>query len=330
MIGLGGRLRTAVLAFGLSFAAAALWTAPSQAQGKIRIAFGDIETVETMHFLIAIERAKARGVDVEVNFLKSEDTAAQAVVTGQADVGVGTPYALIHKVKAPIRMFYQISKLQFFPIVNTDYYKDWKDLDGQEIVVHARGSGTEAIMALMANRKGIKYSKVSYVPGSEVRAGAMLQGTIKATIVDATNKRILEEKGGGKFKVLELGEVSATDEALYANTEFLNKNKEAAQILVEELLKTTREINANPKAILELRKQYNVASDLPADLEKEILPYWEGAAAAKILPNDGGSEQAAQDDIDFFKASGKLPDEDLKVADFWDFGPLKAAQAKLN
>lgn len=325
MTGLSRKLLSAALGLGLIVALASATATPSSAAGKIRIAFGDIETVETMNFLIALERAKARGVDVEVNFLKSEDIAAQAVVSGQADVGVGTPYVLIQKVKAPIRMFYQLSKLQFFPMVNTDFYKDWKDLDGQEIVVHARGSGTEAIMALMANRKGIKYSKISFVPGSEVRSGAMLKGTIKASIVDSTNMRLLMEKGGGKFKVLELGDVSATDEALYANTEFLDKNMDAAVILVEELLKTTREINADPKVILELRKKYNVAADLPADLEKDIVPYWEGAAKAGILPNNGGSEQAAKDDMDFFKASGKLQGDDLKVAEFWTFGPLEAA-----
>ena len=75
----------------------------------MHVAFGDIATVESLNFLIALERAKERGVDVEVTFFKSEDIAAQAVVGGQADIGVGTPYALIQKVKAPIRMFYQMS-----------------------------------------------------------------------------------------------------------------------------------------------------------------------------------------------------------------------------
>ena len=58
--------------------------------------------------------------------------------------GVGTPYALIQKVKAPIRMFYQLSQLRFYPIVNSEHYKSWKDLDGADIAVHGRGSGTES------------------------------------------------------------------------------------------------------------------------------------------------------------------------------------------
>jgi NitT/TauT family transport system substrate-binding protein len=202
------------------------------AENKIRIAFGDIESVETLHFLIAIERAKEKGVAIEVNYLKEEDIAAQAVVSGEADVGVGTPYALVQKVKAPIRMFYQMATLRFFPIVNTEFYKDWKDLDGQEVAVHSRGSGTEAIMKLMAQRHGIAYSNISYVAGAEVRAGALLQGTIKATIVDAANRRMIEEKAPGKFAVLPMEGVNASDEALYANTEFLAREQAAVDILV--------------------------------------------------------------------------------------------------
>ena len=36
-------------------------------------------------------------------------------------------------------------------------------------------------MKLMARTQGIKFSKISYIPGSEVRTGALLQGNVKAT-----------------------------------------------------------------------------------------------------------------------------------------------------
>jgi NitT/TauT family transport system substrate-binding protein len=101
--------------------AAAPGTPPAWAAGQIRIAFGDIATVETLNFLIAVERAKERGVDIEITYFKSEDIAAQAVVGGQADVGVGAPYTLLQKVKAPIRIFFQMSTLRFFPVVNTEF-----------------------------------------------------------------------------------------------------------------------------------------------------------------------------------------------------------------
>ncbi len=303
----------------------------AEAAGKIRIAFGDIATVETLNFLIAIERAKARGVDIEVTYLKSEDIASQAVVGGQADVGVGTPYALLQKVRAPIRMFYQLSTLRFFPIVNTEFYNDWQDLDGQDIVVHSRGSGTEAIMNLMAKRKGISYKSVSYVPGSEVRAGAMLQGTIKASIVDSTNRRLLQQKAPDKFKVLAIDDVNASDEALYANSDFLASESAAVDVLVEELLAVWREINKNPGYAAEARAQYGLLAELPSDLEKEIEPYYRESVAVGMFPNDGGRD-AARDDFQFYSVAGQLEGdpESLKVEDFWDLGPLDRAIQKLG
>lgn len=313
--------------------AAMLAGAPAAvSSAQMHIAFGDIASVETLNFLIAIEKARARGVDIKVTYFKSEDIAAQAVVGGQADIGVGTPYALLQKVKAPIRIFYQLSTLRFFPVVNTDYYKDWKDLDGHEMTVHSRGSGTEAIMRLMAQRKGIEYSNISYVPGSEVRAGAMLKGTIRATIVDAANRRVLMDKGQGKFKVLPMEGVNASDEALYANQSFLENNSEAVAILVEELISVWRAINENPAYVVEQRKKFNLLPDLPADLEAEILPYYQESTQSGAFSNNGGADGAWKDDFDFYAVAGQLQGDpsSLNKEDFWDTRPLERALAKLG
>ncbi len=306
--------------------------AAQAAEGKIHIALGDVPSIETLNLLIAVERAKERGVDIQVTPFKSEDVAAQAVVGGQADVGVGTPYAMIQKVKAPIRLFYQMSNLRFFPVVAADTYKDWKDLDGQEIVVHSRGSGTEAIMKLMAQRNGIQYGSISYVPGSEVRAGAMLQGTIKATVVDAANRRLLEQKAPGKFTVLPMEDVNATDEALFANTEFLEREAEAVNVLAEELLKTWREINANPAVAAELREKYNLLPELPTDAEGEIVAYYTESAESKAFPEDGGSLEAVKTDFEFYTVSGQLEGDPgtLKAEDFWTFDVAERARKSLG
>lgn len=302
----------------------------AQARTKIRYALGDVISVDDLPLLIAVERAKVRGVDVEVTPFKSEEIATQVVINGQADVGQGTPYAALQKVSIPIRFFYQLFALQFFPIVNKEFYKSWKDLDGQEVVVHARGSGTEAIMSLMAKDQGLKYKNVSYVPGSEVRALALLKGTIKATILDATNKNYVMKEAPDKFLILPLGQVKASDEALFATREFLDKNQAAIAIFLEELIKVSRQINANPNSVLEERKKLGLLKDLPAKLESEILPFYQEAVKNGIFPNDGGGERAAKNDLEFFGLSGQLKGENLKVEDFWHLAPLKAALAKVG
>jgi NitT/TauT family transport system substrate-binding protein len=304
--------------------------AAAQGRTKIRYALGDVISIDELPLLIAVERAKARGVDVEVTAFKSEEVATQAVINGQADVGQGTPYAAVQKVGVPIRFFYQLSALQFFPVVSKDSYKSWKDLDGQEIAVQGRGSGTEAIMILAAKQHGIKYKSVSYVPGSQVRALALLKGNIKATILDAPNKNRVMKEAPDKFIILPLGSLKASDEALFATREFLDKNQAGISIFLEELVKVNRAINANPKSVLDDRKKLGLLKELPAKMEEEILPFFEEAVQNGVFPNDGGGESAAKNDLEFYSLSGALTGENLKVEDFWHFAPLKGALAKVK
>ena len=309
-----------------------LTSGAAMAGGKMHVVFGDIPGPDMLNFLAAVKRAEARGVEVKVDYLQSEDTAAQAIVSGQADIGVGTPYALIQKTKAPVRLFFQMMQLRFHPMVNTEKYKTWKDLDGADIAVHSRGSGTEAVMNRMAIIHGIKYNSISYVPGSGVRAGAMLKGTLDASIVDTERKNLLLKKGGGKFAALPLPEIHATDEALYANVDFLKRESEAVGILLEELVKVWREVNKDPKAIVAMREQYNLLPDMTKDDAGEIMPFYNEGVEIGLFPDNGGGEAAVMQDFEFFTASGTLQGkpEDLKIEDFWYLDALNAALAKVG
>jgi len=99
---------------------------------------------------------------------------------------------------------------------------------------------------------------------------------------------------------------------------------------VEELLRVSREINKNPRFVAEQRKKLGLLKDLPAKLEADITPYFEEAVKNQIIPNDGGAAGAAKIDLDFFTLAGQLKGENLKVEDFWDLAPLKAAIGKLG
>jgi NitT/TauT family transport system substrate-binding protein len=300
--------------------------------GDMRIAFGDLPGIESIQTLAAIERAKERGVNVDLIILNDEDLAAQAIVGGQADVGIGAPYTLIQKVGVPIRIFAQISTLRFFPVVNSESYKEWKDLDGQEIAVQARGSGTEAVMLLMAKNHGIEYSNISYVPGSEVRRNALIQGTIKASIVDAANRRALEAEAPGKFIVLPVEDLGASDEALFATADYLQNNAADVDILVEELMKTAREITENPAVAVEFRNTYKLLPDLGAEADTEIAEYYKETAEAGSLALNGGGAEAAADDFAFFSLAGQIEGDPatLKVEDFWDISAIDRALTKLG
>ncbi len=307
--------------------------ASAASPASMRIALDDIPGVDMLIVLTAVEHAKKRGLDISVAYLRSEDIAAQAVLLGQADIGMGTPYAIIQRSGAPLRMVYQLNTLRFFPVVNADFYTNWKDLDGADVYTHGHGSGTEAIMESMARRHGIAYKSMNYLPGSGVRARAMLQGRIKASIVDARRRNMLQDKGGDRFAFLPVPDMHATDETLYVRTEYLDRNSAAIVVLLEELLKVWREVNRNPDYMVAAWKQYGLLPTGGGEyFEDEIRRYYTEMVEVGAFPNDGGGLQAVLADFEFYGFAGTLEGDvsKLRVEDFWDLTYLEQALSAIG
>ena len=303
----------------------------AQSADKIRIALGDVASVETLAFLVALDRAKDRGLDYEMTAFAKEQLAIQAVIGGQMDIAVGTPYSVIQKTNVPIRNIFQLSKLVFFPVADMKY-KTWQDLDGQPFTFHARGTGTEAIGDIIAKRENISFGQRSYVPGSENRIIGMMKGQINATIVDLSNKNILMDKAGDRFHVLPGIEDPASDEVLFGEINWMKENEESLAILVEELLRTWREMADDHTILDKERKKRNLLSDIPKELLTEVDAYYKEALEGGVFDPNGGGEEAALADFIFFVDAGQLqgPAADLKVEDYWYLAPLDAAKAKMG
>jgi len=301
------------------------------AADKVRVALGDVVSVETLAFVVAMERAKDRGVDYELTSFAKEELAIQSIVNGQADLGVGTPYSVIQKSRVPLKILFQMSRLVFFPVAANEY-ATWQDLDGQPFTFHARGTGTEAIGNIIAKREGISFGQRSYVPGSENRIIAMMNGQINATIVDLANKNILMEKAGDRFHVLPGLSDPASDELIFASQTWVDENQEQVSIVVEELLRLWREMNENPAIVEEERAKRNLLADQPQEILDEVTGFYtEGIKEGLFDPNGGGAE-AAQADFDFYTEAGQMqgPASELKVEDYWDLRPLDAASKSIG
>jgi len=303
----------------------------TQAADKIRIALGDVASVETLCFLVALDRAKDRGLDYEMTAFAKEQLAIQAVIGGQMDIAVGTPYSIIQKSKVPIRNFFQLSKLVFYPVV-ANKYKTWQDLDGEPFTFHARGTGTEAIGDIIIKREGITLGQRSYVPGSENRIIAMMKGQIDATIVDLSNKNILMEKAGDRFHVLPGVDDPASDEVLFAEIGWMKENEKSIAILVEELYRTWQDMTKDPSIINRERIERNLLSDLPQELLNDVDAYYKEAVEGGLYDPEGGGVAAAKADFEFYVAAGQMegPADSLKVEDYWYLAPLDAAKQKFG
>ena len=160
-----------------------------------------------------------------------------------------------------------------------------------------------------------------------MRATALLRGNVKAAVLDIPNKNYVMSEDPGRFAELPTPETSASDEVLFANTEWMAQNKESVQVLLEEVLKVWRSIEEDPSSVEAERQRLGLLQDMPAELEKELVPYYEEGAAGDLFTQDCGGEQAARDDFEFYSAAGQLQGDpaELQVEDFWDLGPARAA-----
>lgn len=332
-MGVALRIKSLLIAGALAIGCSASLPAVSWAQDNepIQVALGDLPEVETLFFLVGLERARERGVETEVTFFNGEELAIQSVIAGQMDVGLGSPYAVIQNANVPVRLFYQVSRIIFFPVVSADI-ETWKDMDGQSMTFHQRGDPLEALATILAEREGITFGRPNYIPGSENRVVALTEGHTKAALIDLLNKNMILAENPDKFHVLPWVEEVTTDEALFARQDWLEANKDRVAILVEAMLESARDLCNNPRSIAEARGKYDLLPDLPEELVGQLADYYEEAIKAGVYSCDGGSAKAAETDIEVFARAGQLKGspEELKVENFWYLEPLQAAQAKLG
>ena len=293
----------------------------------IRIALAETPSDELAAFFVALDRAKANGLDYEWTAFADEELAIQAVLSGQMHIGFGTPYAAMQRSKAPLRIVFQLSKLKFFP-VTTKKYSKLEDLDGEPILLHSRGGGTDAIANVIESRLGMMFGDRSYVPGSANRVAALLGGRADATIIDLSNKnKLMRSEAGANFNVLEMFDVEASDEALFGNLDWIQQNEGDVQIFVNALLSVYRDMHEDPTMVRRETDPDGPIGQLPEEILAELDGFYADAVEAGLYSPDGGGRTAAMADLEWYTAAGQLEGDPstLNIEDFWYLKPLDAA-----
>ena len=302
-----------------------VFVGPAQAS-KIRIALAETPSDELAAFFVALDRAQKNGLDYEWTAFSDEELAIQAILSGQMDIGFGTPYSVMQRSKAPIRIIFQLSKLKFFPVTSKKYSK-LEDLDGEPIMLHSRGGGTESIANVIEDRLNMKFGKRSYVPGSANRIAALIAGQTDATIVDLSNKNKLVKLHGDNFNVLPMFEVDASDEALFANLDWIKSNSKDVDIFVDALVNVYQDMMNDPTIISRETNPDGPIGQLPKEVLGNLDQFYTDAVAGGLYDANGGGMNAAKADMEWYSKAGQLRGDaaSLNINDFWYMEPLNKA-----
>ena len=302
-----------------------VFVGPAQAS-KIRIALAETPSDELAAFFVALDRAQKNGLDFEWTAFSDEELAIQAILSGQMDIGFGTPYSVMQRSKAPIRIIFQLSKLKFFPVTSKKYSK-LEDLEGEPIMLHSRGGGTESIANVIEDRLNMKFGKRSYVPGSANRIAALIAGQTDATIVDLSNKNKLVKLHGDNFNVLPMFEVDASDEALFANLDWIKSNSKDVDIFVDALVSVYQDMMNDPTIISRETNPDGPIGQLPKEVLGNLDQFYTDAVAGGLYDANGGGMNAAKADMEWYSKAGQLQGDaaSLNINDFWYMEPLNKA-----
>lgn len=313
----------------LVLSVALLWAAEARAQKKVRFAYPSSADMGDIPSLLAWEQLKAQGVEVTPKFFPKTDLAVQAVVAGEAEIGSAAGIAVVKAVESGMNLRIIGEQVRNeWQLVAPVSIKDAKQLDGKRVGYHAPITVTEALVKWMAKHYKINPTWM-IVPGSDVRAEALMRGQLDATpaeIGDVLN--ILKAKPGQFHVLISYAKIfpQLIGSMYFARTDYLQKNGPVVESVLEAILKAHRSVEAQPALVKE-----NALRLLP-ETKPELIEAT--AAAYKELRiwdiNGGADKERGEASIKFFEEAGLLKRGVVTFQQAFDAAPLDRALKKIG
>ncbi len=123
-------------------------------------------------------------------------------------------------------------------------------------------------------------------------------------------------------------EVDASDEALFANLDWIKANEKDVGIFVTALLSVYRDMAKDPTIIRRETDPDGPIGQLPKEILDSLDGFYADAVEAGLYDPNGGGRKAAKADLEWYSAAGQLTGDpaDLKIEDFWYLKPLDSTQ----
>jgi NitT/TauT family transport system substrate-binding protein len=305
------------------------WEADAQTQKKIRVAYPSSADMGDIPSLLAWEQLKGQGIEVIPKFFPKTDLAVQAVVAGEADIGSAAGIAVVKAVESGMNLRIIAEQVRNeWQLVTPVSLKEPKQLDGKRVGYHAPITVTEALVKWMANHYKITPTWM-IVPGSDVRAEALMRGQLDATpaeIADVLN--ILQSKPGQFHVLISYAKTfpQLIGSMYFARADYVQKNTAMVESVLEAILKSHRAADERPTVIKE-----NAVRLLP-----ETKPGLVDAIAATYKElqiwdvNGGASKDRGEASIKFFEEAGLLKKGAVSFQQAFDTGPLDRVLMKIG
>jgi NitT/TauT family transport system substrate-binding protein len=305
------------------------WFSDAAAQRKVRFAYPSSADMGDIPSLLAWEQLKKQGIEVVPTFFPKTELAVQAVAAGEAEIGSAAGIAVVKAVESGmnVRIIGEQVRNEW-QLVTPVSIKGPKQLDGKRVGYHAPITVTEALVKWMAQHYKISPNWM-IIPGSEVRAEALMRGQLDATPAEIGDVLNILNAKPGQFHVL-ISYAKTFPQLIgsmyFTRADYAQKNASTVESVLEAILRAHRDAEARPASIKEnalrlLPETKPELVDAVASTYKE-LRIWD--------VNGGADRERGEASIKFFEESGLLKKNAVSLNQAFDTGPLDKVLKKIG
>lgn len=309
---MGRSIAVGVAAAGLAFGLVACGGSSEGGDPKsFRVALIEPD-LTTVPIIAALETMKGDGYEIEQVSLAEPELAIEGLAKGDYAISAEatSPALIANQQGAPIKVIADVVANQW-GFYGQEGITTCDDLVGKPVGIFSEGAVATAMVRQWVDANCTAgQPEYLVIGGSDVRAQALQQGEIVATALELSDVAALADRGTPLPPPIvdfstELRDVHP--QTVYANSEFLTDNPEAAQAFVDALAEEHRKINEDPAYLVGLVEQY-LPDSVTDSLESTATSYVEkGLFDATALDADN---MAAT--IEFFVSAGVI-EEGLTV-----------------
>jgi len=253
----------------------------------------------------------------------------QAVAAGEADIGSAAGIAVVKAVESGmnVRVIGEQVRNEW-QLVTPVSFKDPKQLDGKRVGYHAPITVTEALVKWMAQHYKISPNWM-IIPGSEVRAEALMRGQLDATPAEIGDVLNILSAKPGQFHVL-ISYAKTFPQLIgsmyFARTDYVQKNASTVETVLEAILRAHRDAEARPTSVKE-----NAVRLLPETKPELVDAIASTYKELRIWDVNGGADrQRGEASIKFFEESGLLKQNAVSFNQAFDTAPLDKVLKKIG
>lgn len=280
----------------------------------------------TAPILAALDTLRGDGYDVKTVELAEPELAIEGLAKGEYAISAEStsPALIAAQQGAPIKIIADVVANQwaFYAAAGIT---SCDDLVGKPVGIFSEGSVATAMIRSWVGENCTKGEpKYLVIGGSDVRAQALQHGEIVATALEIADVATLAEQGEPvQPPLVDFAEAlpGVHPQSVYANSEFLTSNSEAAQAFVNALASEHKKINEDSQYLVSLVGKY-----LPESESEGLGATAKGYVDKGLFDATGLDKQAMQQTIDFFVGAGVIK-SGLSVDDAADLRFSDAARS---